>query len=78
MNSLSRVLEPKYIGSWRRIQENQPGTIEVMYKMEQYASVLAHNMLQLFTQPFDAINDNIGEIFSHLLNEGKIFVTKHQ
>ena len=49
-----------------------------MYKMEQYASVLAHNMLQLFTQPFDAINDNIGEIFSHLLNEGNIFVTKHQ
>ena len=64
VNSLSRSLEPMYIGAWKRIQETHPGTIEIMYKMEQYASVLAHNMLQLFTQPFDSVNHNIGRYYN--------------
>lgn len=61
VNSLGRVLEPENLGAWKRIQEQQPGTVEILHQMEQYATVLAHNMLQLFTQPFDAVNENIGE-----------------
>ena len=52
--------------AWVKIQKTHPGSIELMYKLEQYASVLAHNMLQLFTQPFDAVHDNIG-MFTDLL-----------
>ncbi len=63
VSSLSRVLEPGLGASWRRLQDASPGAgaTDLLYRVEQYAAVLARNMLQLFTQPFDAVSDNIGQ-----------------
>jgi len=34
--------------------------IDLMSALENYTLVLARNMPQTFTQPFDAVHDNIG------------------
>jgi len=47
--------------AWFRIQSSQPQALtDLMKAVENYTSVLAHNMPQTFTQPFDAVHDNIG------------------
>jgi len=47
--------------AWLRIQSAQPqALVDLMRAVEEYTSVLARNMPQTFTQPFDAVHDNIG------------------
>jgi len=60
-NIIGQVLDLRCKESWLRIQVAQPqALIGLMNTIEEYTSVLACNMPQTFTQPFDAVNDNIG------------------
>jgi len=62
-NTISRVLDLRCKEAWFRIQLSQPqALIDLMSAVEKYTSVLAHNMPQTFTQPFDAVHDNIGTV----------------
>lgn len=44
--------------------------VELMKATSDYMSILAHNMPFLFTQPFDAVHENIGEITIILVHPG--------
>jgi cadherin EGF LAG seven-pass G-type receptor 1 len=60
INSVGRILDPKYTDIWTRIQRKRTGAlVDLMNAVENYTLTLAHNMLQTFTQPFDAVHENI-------------------
>ena len=59
VSSISQILKPKYKKSWDIIQRDGGGTVELLSKLEEYTQILAKNMPQLFTEPFDAMDDNM-------------------
>jgi len=60
-NSIGRILDLRCKEAWLRIQSAQPqALVDLMHAVEKYTSILARNMPQTFTQPFDAVHDNIG------------------
>ena len=62
VNSVGRILDLRCREAWLRIQSTQPqALINLMNAVEKYTSVLAHNMPLTFTQPFDAVHDNVGK-----------------
>ncbi len=61
VNSLGVVLEPKYEEEWKAVHSKQAGAMELVQVIEEYMNTLALNMLQLFTNPFDAVHDNVGQ-----------------
>ena len=42
------------------MQTTDQASVNLMNSLEIYSQVLAKNMAQLFTQPFDAVDDNLG------------------
>ena len=59
VSAVSLILKPEYKGSWKIIQREGGGTVDLMAKLEMYTQILAKNMPQLFTEPFDAVHDNV-------------------
>jgi hypothetical protein len=56
-------MQPKFKEYWASMQTG--GLVDLMLYMEEYSRTLAKNMPLIFTQPFDAVHDNIGKLFQN-------------
>ena len=81
VTSLSRVLDPTYNSLWNALQKSDHAAVNLMISLEVYTQVLAQNMAQLFTQPFDAVHDNLGTIETEYIHlfcpERSVLVNKY-
>ena len=68
VDTVGRVLDPRYKPDWQAIHASAGGAADLMARLEGYGATLAHNMLQLFTQPFDAVHNNIGMCTQKLIS----------
>lgn len=70
-NSIGQIVDERYKQIWTSVNQKTDGKIvELMKAVSDYMSILAHNMPFLFTQPFDAVHENIGEININLAHPG--------
>jgi len=61
VNSIGRILDPRCKDAWHRIQLSRPRALADLLKaVDSYTFVLARNLPQTFTRPFDAVYDNFG------------------
>lgn len=60
-NCVSRILDPIYSDEWMRLNREFDASISLMKALEVYSITLARNMMFTFTQPVDAVHDNIGK-----------------
>lgn len=64
---MGRILAPEHRQLWRDIHQSEEGVSKLLLHMEAYGETLAHNMPQLFTQPFDTLHPNLGTTPLYLL-----------
>ena len=62
VNAIGTITARKFKDDWMTIQSKSLGAVELLHKLEEYINTLATNVHQVFTQPFDAVHDNIGKI----------------
>ena len=55
-------MESQYGSHWDTLERSDNAVVKLVKSLEGYTKILAKNMGQLFTQPFDAVSDNIGMI----------------
>ena len=61
VRTVSRILEPKYKGSWEIINERTTGVTGLMTSLDLYTKTLAQNVPHLFTEKFDVGHKNLGK-----------------
>ena len=60
VSSISCITARSFQRDWARISQRSVGAVALLHRLEEYINTLAANVHQVFTRPFDEVQENLG------------------